>query len=525
MYKVLIVDDERLIRITLKNMVDWKAMDCEVIAVAKDGEEALQIYEDIQPEIVITDLKMPGMDGIELITKIKLINKNTQVIALSNYSDYEYVRDAMKAGAFDYLLKVTLEPNDLESIIMQVKECCIESSISYHEENESAMKELQRCLILKKNNHEVKPEAFEKILASPLYKPYCDYYQMAYFRIDNINYLYKGKIKDHEQLQHHVQDLMRESIPLSMSYIPVFISNHSGIVLFQSTQKLRVLNICNSMIRNISQYMDIHMSITLSDVVTSLQDFYQTFDQLLKAHDIRFYEGEGSLIQIEKQQVFNILNMNDIRFHLEIFAAVSQHNFEKAQQQFHEAIEYMVENYIQPDLVLEYFIFIFNNIEGNEIARGTRHAIAFDKIAAQIRICETMNRLTDVLQDSLIVIQEWLKDSTTVKYRKEIVNIMQYVEDNINTKLTLKLIADEFHMNESSLSRTFKNETGSNLMYYINKQKMKKALELLRNDNLMIKDVAIAVGIEDQLYFNRVFKKYYDISPSEFKKKQVKTLE
>ena len=83
MYKVLIADDERLIRITLKNMIDWKALDCEVIATAKDGEEAFHIFTDMQPEIVITDLKMPGMDGIDLISKIKEVNKNTQVIALS----------------------------------------------------------------------------------------------------------------------------------------------------------------------------------------------------------------------------------------------------------------------------------------------------------------------------------------------------------------------------------------------------------------------------------------------------------
>ena len=72
MYKVLIVDDERLIRITLKNMLDWKALDCEVIATVKDGEEALRVFDELHPEIVITDLKMPGMDGIELIKKIKI---------------------------------------------------------------------------------------------------------------------------------------------------------------------------------------------------------------------------------------------------------------------------------------------------------------------------------------------------------------------------------------------------------------------------------------------------------------------
>ena len=172
MYKVLIADDERLIRITLKNMIDWKALDCEVIATAKDGEEAFHIFTDMQPEIVITDLKMPGMDGIDLISKIKEVNKNTQVIALSNYSDFEYVRDAMKAGAFDYLLKVTLEKKELERIITQVKESCVESSLNDHVEYESALKELQQCLILTKNEHILSRKEFQETLSQPVFEPY-----------------------------------------------------------------------------------------------------------------------------------------------------------------------------------------------------------------------------------------------------------------------------------------------------------------------------------------------------------------
>lgn len=133
MYKVMIVDDERLIRMTLKTMIDWHALDCEVVASAKDGEEAMKLFKLHQPEIVITDLKMPGMDGVELIEQIKADKPDTAVIALSNYSDFEYVRTAMKAGAFDYLLKVTLEKEDLISIITQAKQCCIANSTSNDE--------------------------------------------------------------------------------------------------------------------------------------------------------------------------------------------------------------------------------------------------------------------------------------------------------------------------------------------------------------------------------------------------------
>lgn len=518
MYKVLIVDDERLIRITLKNMLDWKALDCEVIATVKDGEEALRVFDELHPEIVITDLKMPGMDGIELIKKIKERNKNTQVIALSNYSDFEYVRDAMKAGAFDYLLKVTLEKSELQRIIEQVKESCVESSKNDHDEYEAAINKLRECIVLIKNKHMVKEEKLQEILSLPMFDKYSQGFQMGYFRVDNINYLYQTKVKDHEGLHHNLKDLIKESIPIMMGYHLIFISNHSGIIMFESKEKLRVLNICHSIIRNIAQYLDIHMSISLSDIIPSTDNFYEQFKLLLKAHARRFYLGEGSLIQVEENDNFNELDMNKVDFHLQILDAMQMKNFTKVYSILEDIMYFMQEKEISPQSVKEYFMFIFHNIEGNVMAKGLRHAFPFDSITAQIPLCETSDKLEEIVKGSFQTIETWLQDSSSQLYRKEILDAIEYIESNIHRKLTLKMIADHLHMNESTLSRMFKSETGVNVNYYVNERKMKKAMELLSNQDSMIKDVALAVGIEDQLYFNKVFKKYYNISPSEFKK-------
>lgn len=519
MYKVLIADDERLIRITLKNMIDWRALDCEVIATAKDGEEAFNIFMDMQPEIVITDLKMPGMDGIELIGKIKEVNKNTQVIALSNYSDFEYVRDAMKAGAFDYLLKVTLEKEELQRIIVQVKESCVESSMNDHEEYESALKELQQCLILTKNEHILSRKEFQSALSQQIFEPYKKGFQMAYFRVDNINHLYQTKLKDHAALHKHLQDLIRESMPLAVHHHLIFMSNHSGILMFDSREKLRILNLCNSIIRNITQYLNIHMSITLSDVIPNLDEFYDQFELLLKSHERRFYAGEGSLIQSEEYDAFQELDMNEVKFHLELLEAVRGKDFDTVHQKLKETLEYMRTHDIEPHAVIEYFIFVFHNIEGNEMERGIRQAFPFDTITAKLRLCETADKLEEIAQDSFDKIEAWMNDRASRRYRKEILDAMEYINANMNRKVTLKEIADSIGMNESSLSRMFKSETGVNLNYYINEKKMKKAMELLSSESSMIKDVAAAIGMDDQLYFNKVFKKYYNVSPSEFKKK------
>lgn len=520
MYKVLIADDENLIRITLKNMIDWNALDCEVIALAKDGDEAYQIYRSAHPEIVITDLKMPKMDGIELITKIRSENKNTQVIVLSNYSDYELVRDAMKAGAFDYLLKVTLEEKDLMDIIRQVKENCEASSLTLNQEEDTALMQLRQCMVLQKNEHIMEAEEFGKALIQPIFTSYQQDYQLVYFRIDNVNLLYETKIKDHGALKRNLQDIIKETIPFSIPYLMIFLSNHSGVLLFHHEEKIRVLNICNSIIRNLNQYMDIAVSITVSPKEKEITAFYQAYIDLLETHEKRFYEGEGSLLSSEETITFEELDMNAIDYHTRLIKAVQEKDFEMVNHIKEEALHDMKLHHISPYQVKEYFIFILNNIEGNEIVKGLKEAYPFESFHRQIRYCETFDRLKQVLDTSFEEICKWLWDSGSNKYKKNIMDIIHYIEENLDKKVTLKMIADHFDMSESYLSRNFKNETGMNLISFINDKKMTMAKELLEDDRYMIKDVASMVGMEDQFYFNKVFKKSYGIAPSEYRKKR-----
>ena len=143
----------------------------------------------------------------------------------------------------------------------------------------------------------------------------------------------------------------------------------------------------------------------------------------------------------------------------------------------------------------------------------------FGAITANIRKFETLDKLSEVLKEGFVKIEEWMKDSSSSKYRREITEVMDFVEKNYHQKLNLKMLAETLDMNESTLSRLFKSETGINLNYYINEKRMKKAKELLQEPAYKIKDVANAVGMEDQLYFNKVFKKYYHVSPSDYRKK------
>lgn len=518
MYKVLIADDERLIRITLKNMIDWSALNCEVIATCKDGKEAYRIYEEVHPEIIITDLKMPEMDGIELIKKIRQEDNNCQIVVLSNYSDFELVRDAMKAGAFDYVLKITLEKEELTKVIKQAKENCEETSSTQTLGTKAGLKELQQCLILSKNEHIFDHHEYERALSLPIFKDYESYYQLAYFRVDNIHVVYDGKYYDHDHLRKNLNDFIRESISMYLQYQIVFISNHSGVLLIHSAEKIRVMSICHSIIRNIEQYMNIKISITLSDVQHSMDGFDEVYRKLIQAHEQRFYRGEGVLIQSEEPNVFCSLDMNNVNFHKDFLEMAAKKNFNEVEDIIVKMLSYMSNHYIFPHQVIDYVIFIIHQLEGKEIEQGTRQNLPFDVITTRIRMCETIDKLEEVLHDGFLKIEAWKKDTNNGRYRKEITDVMEFVDKNYSQKLNLKMLAETLDMSESTLSRLFKNETGINLNYYINEKRMQKAKELLQSSELKIKDVASAVGMDDQLYFNKVFKKYFDMTPSDYRK-------
>lgn len=119
MYKVLVVDDEKLVRTGIVLETDWASLDCMVIAEAENGSEGIQAVEKYHPDLIITDIKMPQMDGVEMLKAIRASGNMVQVIFLTAYSDFEYAQNALRLSAADYLLK-PFEDGDLEAAVTKV---------------------------------------------------------------------------------------------------------------------------------------------------------------------------------------------------------------------------------------------------------------------------------------------------------------------------------------------------------------------------------------------------------------------
>lgn len=135
LFKVLIVDDETIIREGLRTAIDWSSLYCKVVGEAEDGDEGLEMIKTLEPNIVFADIRMPGLNGLEMISKIKEFNFNCKIIILTGFRDFEYAQEAVKLGAFRFLLKPTKTEELLQAIrdaIKDIKKAKAEEELLKH---------------------------------------------------------------------------------------------------------------------------------------------------------------------------------------------------------------------------------------------------------------------------------------------------------------------------------------------------------------------------------------------------------
>lgn len=399
MCRLLIVDDKNLTDNSLKDIINWESIGCDIFDVVYDGNEALNIIRENNIDIIITDINIIGLDGLNLIYEIKKINIKSKIIVISNNLDYQTVRLAMKTGAIDYLVRDLIDINELNSLIKRINENIIS--------NKKSSEYISNILTRVFNGDTVDNEELKEGLTREENGVLKNPYRIIFF-----------KKEDGFLLNEFMNNILNEAKDNFINIMPIYLNSDNNIIIFNEVEKEKIINIVTKNIYKIKQNNNSNIYAVLSDMC-----------------DIDY-------------DICNLLKKT-----------ISK---------------------------LDYCFYSFKNY---------------------------------VIQDKFIETNKERIDEINIKYRKEVEDIISYIDNNIQNKITLKMLSNDINMNESYLSRMFKRETGKNIIFFINERKMKKAMELLSDESILIKQVSKAVGIEDQFYFNKLFKKFYNISPSDFKKK------
>lgn len=529
MYKVLIVEDEMLVRVGLKSSVDWAKFNMEVIADTADGLAGLDIYEKEKPDLIITDLKMPKMSGMELISKIREKDKLTRIVILSCIEEFEMARKAMSYGVTEYILKLTMANDDIERILEKVKTELdkqavelIPKAAAVHYDNADKDGELKDFLFYGLYSN----EEFEAYVGRTGLKIYPEALLLAVIEIDNYEKLAiqlednKGHLIRRTILNVLNELLDRRGVGEAFSESNsryIIILNFKGIV----SENLRYKEL-NSILDNIRDSMKIYFNVETSIGTSTIQNSYSSlknmYIQAANALESKFYFGSGifiygnlkhvsSAIYSQKQAVLSFPaenNINNDTFLKE---------YEKKVDGIFEAI---TENKTQVrELFCDFVCWIAEKLY-------VLHADTADNIidsCIRIKDSNSFREITDIIGDVFKFIRDVFSERKS--FSREISAALLFIETNYSRELSLNEIAKHVNLSNGYFSGLFKKELGISFVEYLNGLRIEKAKELLVNTYLKAYEIAEMVGFGDETYFSRVFKKNTGMSVQEYRKKWV----
>ncbi|MPQ42726.1 response regulator transcription factor [Clostridium tarantellae] len=523
MFKVIIADDEKIVRIAMQGIINWQKHNFEIVGIAQDGEEVINMLEDKQPDLIITDLKMAKVNGIQLIEYLNNIGFKGKIIVLSNHGEYELVREAMKKGAMDYLLKVTLKSSELSEL---VKHVALSLKDRYEDEKKSELlkseyiknKNIAKISILKEYlQEELNDEYLKKKIKEFNIEIFNEESNLMYFIIDDYKKVYENQIKDKIKMANFILNIIQENV-FNKKHEIIQINSHKYVIIINESKEVTKV-LTESIQKSINLYMNFSVSAIISNTFKGIDKFKEKYSMCQEIVKYKFYGEKTFIIEEDLFNGFGEIN-NNIRRELTNNIKENLDNGD-----IYENINVMCKfideckgRNVYPDNIIKIIYFLLELIEEYEFSSNFLKNENLLKLKNSIRTCDNINDLKYMCNEVLDIINNMYILNREGGIKKEISIVIDFINKNIDKRITLMMVSKAVNMNESYLSRLFKNETGKNLMYFINEVKMEKARELLKKPNSLVKEVASNVGMQDQFYFNRVFKKFYGVSPSKFKK-------
>ena len=524
--KLIIADDEPLVQIGINSMLDWNSLDIEVCGIAKNGNEAYELIKKFHPDIIISDIKMPSMSGLELLQKCHDEFKGLPVfIMLTSYEDFKYARMALKYQASDYLIKLELNTEDLKNAIIKAKNRVNELH-SYGVENTNQISQLSvfqnRFYLRLINNLFESKEIFQQQQEDFNMDFNAASYCVASIKIvtelstpsDNAFTLYSSTVAMFEQLIQKYCSCYVLSLDLRC-FVVVFHMDelHSTNIEYIKNALIQTASLLHN-------YYNVTLYTSIGRFVTNPQQISESYND---AKQISTYTTSEQPILYINDIGDNKCNAKNI-FNLAIFKYDIVKTFENydilSLNKINDTIFVLFESdtlhYAQAvDIVgsmLHFSITLLPN--GTEVVESifkdeSDNYLSLYKYKSVQQVLSYLNKLTVGLHTFFEEKQANLKNQLMIQ-------VKQYINDHICEKLSLQGIAEIFNISQNYLSQLFKQYYKIGFNEYITKEKIEYAKHLLSNNKIKIYEVAEQLSFENAFYFSKVFKKVVGLSPKEY---------
>lgn len=546
MYQVLLVDDEPLILTGIQSMINWEDYDCVIVDRASNGKQALEKIEKNMPDIVITDIKMPVMTGIEFMRVCCDRGYDTVFILLTNLEEFSLVKNALALGAVDYLVKMEMTQEMLGNSLNRAIQICNQRRIltgkipnrEFHTKDvKQTATEFFRDLLEKSGNI---PDEFRKKWEEPIEEMKLDtiYENGVLLWI----YFYKDRglfenisEEDRKEMLDYAQSLMEQFMSRIHNNCCTLVWKRRGILailptLNKTENEYREIGkkICNIL----ENYFGCQTLVAVSEPMKNIWEGSKyALSQVNKMQEYYYYYSENPvLLVMDIEERFwsecHILHDTfDISFlKKDLRQALMQQDKEKVNRIFEELTGLFIEFHPAKEQVVNacanLYYFVLSYVE--------EYGFIKEEMPYPSVVMESLQECFTLKQHIrwLLKFGNWVgnimesfhngsKTDRIVEAAKE------YVRENCGEKLTLTVIASKIGISQGYLSSVFKKQTGGNLNDYINKVKIDRAKELLEKHEYKMYEISDMLGFENPYYFSKVFKKLTGITPSEYEMHKV----
>lgn len=538
-YRVLIVEDEQIIREGFKRTIEWDRYGLEIAGEARDGEEGLALARLLRPHLIFVDVRMPGMDGLTFAEQAVKLLPDAKIVVVSGYKDYEYFRQSLQLGLFDYLLK----PVDEEELVRVV-----ENAVRRLDELQtSRRREIEASSRLRKSEsvlHHVLLSRLAEGDLSPLREsmpdPYLrdisyDRYAVAVLRIDNYGELARSVYAgDEEALLFSAVNICEESVGAD-TFVFRQLGLKKQITLLKgiagtgsgsgsentegaASEAFQAENA--ALLENIQRFGKFRISLGLGRPYEGWEGIHRSYVEAYEAAERTGFRSGSRLVApseaadreegpplwtAEWEELFRsacqsrdaerAAGLIDTALRSpEAEAASRGQVYAFAARMLALADQAVRDGSPGPDRDVPY-LFERARIRELDDLPGIR-----GWIAAELR--RLLRRGHPVYWDSRALIRD-LKDYVARHFTSE--------------EMTLGLLSSKFGMNVYQICRLFKSEFGTNFHVFLTELKMEKAKEYLRRTAMPVQDIAFLVGYKETKYFFKVFKKNVGLTPSEYR--------
>ncbi|RIX60564.1 response regulator [Paenibacillus nanensis] len=536
--KMVIAEDEQAFRDGIVSSINWKLYDIEIVGEAEHGRQALDMMLESRADLLLTDIRMPHLNGLDLIRAAKEAGIDFHSILLTGYNEFDYAKEAIKLGVSDYLLKPCM-PHDILRVVIDVKKKIDAAEFEGRMLTERD-RTWNRSIQLLKNGIlsqwiqqplmplEERTVAMREVNLALQPEPIV----VGRIEIDAMESGNRGmNNRDLELMRYAILNITDETLrPYYNGKLEVF--RHGDELLWManvSSNGGRASDSCEplqQLKRNLESYLHLSVSFSLSSVQPSVNDARTAYEEACKALESRFYQGKGGIFLYSKLNMKHdgkTSIMDDPyleRVEKELLAHLQVGQYGGAVDAIEAGISYLKQQtvYSRSEIIwrVSGIIMALQRLAQERFPGTIEWQNDLVNWIERIPNMETLDDCSVILQ---MIVQSIVQTSPHQKQLHRTVQAtLELIRAKYDTNLTLELAAKETFVSNSYLSSLFKQELGVNFLDYLHQYRVERAKELLR-EHFKIYAVAKLVGYGEERHFSSTFKKWTGMTPSQFQKR------